>query len=638
MSPVGGLRRRAAVRCAVSPRSSSAPSPEGDADADWLDMAKEIGNGDSTGSDPVRPSPTWVFPEGDDFSTPSARVDDDADGRSVNPWALWNSALENDETEVPDSPRDPSVETNFWRDAVKSIVSEATSRQTGDSLSERSNVESSQVGSSDAIDELPSDPRQLWGAASRVTASVSHLQESLREEIENFNPLQQSDAYRDIARDLVGPSGPKDSTNANPGGVSEAADSSESAGRNVAQERFSDDLGSELNAAVGSGWNPDVDWKRYDDTNRDLQRKAEASQRDDVRNEAERLRGEALAEANPANPARTSPGAEANLQTYVDTDGRVLSPEDVTEALADGAIVVDEDGKEIPQLAEGGWFADSAPAASLSRSVAADGNWAAGGKPTTAPTSRPQANSPVNFARGRSGRTYGPDVLDTEEEMKWLKERGFRRRDPEEEKAFWRDAAREIGMASSSDTAVDAVEVPSDANPKVAGDASTVTDRDTYTEQETATTLSPDDEGQSVDSRNAWELWSSSSERWAKEVESAPPRDAKAEVDMWRSTARSIVPDVVDGEHSSVARISRRGESTEPTAWDAWQWLPTDEASMWASAAREICGASSSESETNQETSRGQGKDATASNIDMWKQAAREFQPPPSSPESSGGD
>lgn len=43
-----------------------------------------------------------------------------------------------------------------------------------------------------------------------------------------------------------------------------------------------------------------------------------------------------------------------------------------------------------------------------------------------------------------------------------------------------------------------------------------------------------------VEVTSAWSSWSSASSRWEESVGAAPPRDAKAEVDQWRSAARDL--------------------------------------------------------------------------------------------------
>lgn len=580
-------------RRARAPAVACARAPDGD-DA-WMDMAKKLERGRPLGRafgfgsepEPVRGEPEWVFPEGEDFSTPpegagGAEAPDDV---LDDPWATWRKAQEaapkGADGRVEGEGRDSKAETDFWRKAVAEVVEGVT----GGGAAEDGAAGGGAGGGEgagreeDILEALPSDPKELWGKASRVTADVADLQESLREEIAGFNPLQQSDAYRDIARELVGPSGPDVADG-------EGLEAREDAvGGDGELGRARDDFSAE-DAAAGTGWNPDVDWKRYDDINRELQLKSEASLRADVQSEAERMRDDALASGG-------LPGDQPPAQSYLDADGRVMSDEEVAEALAAGAVIIDEAGNEMPggPVSPDGFGTPQLPLPETPPPVAEIG---------VAPTVA--FNPGVKAARRRGGRTYGADALDAEEEMAWLEERGFSRRDPEQEKAFWRDAAREIGMAPAGDADASPEDELSEAEVESApvGDIlgedvenelekpAEVEVQKELTEAylgetspaqqgmvESPVELAPDEEDLNVDSSSAWGLWNSSSESWAKEVDNAPPRDAAAEVDMWRSTANEIVPDGtnVDGRSQGTTEgspVSDGSSSSPGNAWDAW--------------------------------------------------------------------
>jgi hypothetical protein len=604
-APACDPRRRVTVRCAAAASSSQTPAPgdEPDAAADWLDMAREMGAVDEREGDP-KPSkspPQWTFPEGDDFSTPAAAAADPAagDGRLADPWSTWRSAVERDagfDAQELAAQRDPVAETDFWRGAARDVVPAAAA---GSEAKGEPPCEPPYEPPSDP----PSDPRELWGAATRVTASVADLQESLREEIESFNPLQKSDAYRDIARELVGPSGPRGA------GDGDAEDRDDSV---VAERPGSAPVDAGLDAAAGTGWDPDVDWKRFDDVNRELQLKADAVQRAESRAGAERARLEAVDAIGMEAPLPSPPGGDT--ATYLDADGRVLSAEEVAQALAEGAQVVDEDGNEVasPFGAENERDAPAAPLSPSEPGRAAQGGWGTGASfPTAQGAFRPG-----------SGRTYGPDALGAEEELKWLQERGFDRRDPEADRALWRSAAREVGIASGDSGGDEPAAEENVAARR--GDADEAGVEGAAEPMDGAPrTLEPEGGDANVDTASAWAAWSAGRQAWAEDVESAPPRDAQAEVDMWRSTARAIVTEPDAAASGGPGAGAPEGTSDAPAGG------PADDASPWsASPSAAAAAASASADEANP--------------WDAWNSAAAawqsDFDRADSAPDDSGND
>ena len=291
-------------KCARRPRtaivSSSAPQ-DANSEPDWL---RQIANDlapDST-EEPVRAAPQWTYPDGNpadidsesnpwdawtdvreadeerfvqrdpkaetDFWRSAAREvapgpdidtsgvkgkarersDETVEGRErsedaagptkSNAWALWNEALRNEAAQELKQ-RDPKAETDFWRSTARELSSSEPVNP-AEELSE-------------TLEEANSE--DVWRMARGVTGEVSDLQDRLRSELERYNPDENTDQYRDIARELVGP--PDDPLDTEP---------------------------KRVDAESGSGWNPDVDWKRFDDINREREADAQRG----VREAAER--------------------------------------------------------------------------------------------------------------------------------------------------------------------------------------------------------------------------------------------------------------------------------------------------------------------------------------------------------------
>lgn len=492
-------------------------------------------------------------------------------------------------------------------------------------------------------------------------------------------------------------------------------------------------------AEPGTGWNPDVDWMRFDDVGRELQKKKDAEQRAEARGDAERKRRDASdgmpefeyspspegdaaraevprPEANAgemytdengrvlsaeevaaalaggavvvdqregrgdsaqaaqsdSTPAESggaagtqAPRREASAnETYTDENGRVLSAEEVAAALEGGAVVVDEGGGEVPLSEEFGRSVGRAAASSASPAGASsneiggsgggagDIDWGAplssaesvstpsgGFSSTPTQTSAYQGGSDSSFAGKRmsTGRTYGPDA--DPEDLQWLKKKGFDLRDPEEETKFWRDAAREVGIVSPAEgDAGDEVSTDEESEaplgtasePPVVDAAESAPSVPVAESAPGFSKASIDDEDE-VDAGSAWTLWNSGRESWADAVEKAPPRDAQAEVDMWRSTARDVVPGAGGDTAGSAASGSggnddgKEGGTEERSSWSAWNsandsWQREidavgdfgveDNTSQWRSSAQEMGASSDADAKSIPDRSWGQGAPA----------------------------
>jgi hypothetical protein len=465
--------------------------------------------------DPVRPPPAWEFPEGSNFSKPAPSPPDaDPDSLLADPWAVWSSALEkSDAMADKDVPaRDPNAETDFWRSAARDVVPEATAnaaRPEPPALSE--NASQSEV----------------WGAASEVTASVSELQERLRSELQNFNSYDEIDAYRDIARELVGPAGVQRDVNDS----SNDDELDETTPPPVLLNPVEDD--DTLGANAGSGWNPDVDWMRFDDVARETQKKRDREQRAAIRDRSEQMRLQAMEGDKEVDDATTR---ELASFTYTDGDGRTLSADEVEAAIAAGALLVDENDNELDNVV------DSSTQATPGPSVVA------------ASARSPKSGVP-------SSSTYGPSSSGAVNELKALQDQSVELRDPVADKNFWRDAARSIGMVSPVDPlATENMSQEADAASAVVFSAG-------------APPALPDVAGESVDEKSAWSAWNSGVQRWVVAQEAVPPRDATAEVDMWRSAARDVVPGGLNNASStsSVRPDDTTNDEVEARSpWTSW--------------------------------------------------------------------
>lgn len=599
--------RQPVSRCPVPRCVASSSTNDGDSGVnDWLDMARSLGNGRPE-SDPSRPAPVWEYPEGRDFSTPQppeVGVDGQGEeGRLANPWATWSKALGDEPFAEPQNlaSRDPREETDFWRSTARDLAASSAEMNVGGTgeNEDDSHFSSRDVvmpsGSEYADPAVPSDQQGLWNAASQVTTSMIDMQDRLRGELESFNPYEKSDAYRDAAKQILGadrssqPSSTEDDhrESSKPEPVAEEQD--EQAQKSVEQKG--------IDANSGSGWNPDVDWTRFDDVAREAQLKADMSQRAEAQKDAERKRREAVEKMNMFD---YSPSGQSSF-TFTDTDGKVLSQEEVAAAIAEGAVLIDENGNELAA-------ADvSAPSSSTDTTIPSHSD-----KSISSEGSAGSSFSSRN--RLRSQTAYGPDASDFAREMQLMLERGESLRDPEADKNFWRSAAREISSSETSskngktetnanhkldglrsaepessepetqttgdrtDSVAD-LNVSSNVQEKMVSSGEKVSDKPDTDYVQTSESSQPAPVSNGESEASSWAAWQSGRETWQKTVENAAPRDPKAEVDMWRDTARDLVSDSSQDPSSATspskddsvtATGSTDADKEDSDPWNAW--------------------------------------------------------------------
>lgn len=451
-------------------------------DPTWMNLARSLGASDS---DPQRPAPVWKLP---DDQPPLPAPD------AESAWAAWNHAVANESRQPPAPPRDPQKETDFWRQAARDIpqppVDAADAAQGADNAYQ------------------PIDPNasstEIWRQARGVTGEMTSLQHRLRSDLDNFNPDENTDQYRAIARELVGP--PDDPADV-PAPVRRAPDAGEPATGSGSNPPRQD-------AEPGSGWNPDVDWMRFEDLRRDQAGKAAAEARRDVLRDAQKAKDAALDRL---------PAAQQDI-TYTDESGRELTPEEVDQARREGAMFVDEAGERI----------DAA-------------------KP-----SKP-AQVPAFIAnKFKAGATYGAGYAGIEDDVEALRKEGIPLRDPKADAERWRSAAKELNITADDDD-----DVALGAGAAVADDGAS----------DAATDAGLRDEAQSekdFDESSSWSQWREGEQRWQQAAETSPPRDPKAEVDMWRPSARQLTGET-ETAAADGAQGATEGESEEGNVWNSWR-------------------------------------------------------------------
>jgi hypothetical protein len=560
-------------------------NPVGPGDDSWLDMARALG-GDTNEKEPVRADPQWEYPEGNNFSKPVEYAD--VDGLE-SPWETWNAALERDRTaaeqELPT--RDPSAEVDFWRSSARGI---------SDTTASKSLAASS---APPTFNDIPSDPRELWGEASKVTGAVADLQTQLWDELENFNLNDGNTSYRDLARELRGGNAVDDTP-----GSSSSTDASHSAViPSSSDTQVKADLDTDDAATAGSGWNPDVDWKRFDDLAREEQSKNASLARDKARVDAENERVAGF-EKNGSPGDATD---EFSSVTYTDADGRVLSAAEVEAAIAEGAMFVDEDGNDLST--EGyevpGATAEEWPSPNnvlVERDLLPPNGTDI---PKYAETDRPTlVDRSESAARSSSSFQGAPAPAEGSKESVEM----------QSSRDFWRSAAREVTTAQAGDVSSAPNGDVASAGPSTGsveirpGEISIeatreVADAESFEKSSDIPTGEVAD--RISDTSNAWSQWNSGRETWKEAIESAPERDAKAEVDMWRNTARAVVSKLPSspGGPSKVENMATKGDvDSEDNPWSAWSaanlsWEQSLEssdesgsvggASEWRDAARE---------------------------------------------------
>lgn len=223
-------------------------------DAAWMNLARDLvpDAPETDTSDSTPSTPQWEYPEGQ--LGPNNSEEDNA------AWRKWQTAVD-EANEQQLEARDPKAETDFWRTAARDIT---TSTSTEEQSSSKENSSTFVSAESKLQNDLVESSREeIWGMARGVSGEMSELQNQLRTELEEYNPTENTYQYRNMARELTNP--PTD----------DIEQPSKTTGK-VNFMKSSDDIG----ADPGSGWNPDVDWMRYDDVGRELLKKR---QKEDLR-------------------------------------------------------------------------------------------------------------------------------------------------------------------------------------------------------------------------------------------------------------------------------------------------------------------------------------------------------------------
>lgn len=157
-------------------------------------MGVDGGEGEEGAAEPERGEPEWLFPAGEDFSGEGGGEEEGEGAGAGGAWGRWNRAVEMSEREEVVE-RKPEEEMEFWRGTARELgTGNGVGRDGAGDVGEVVEVVGDARGDAGG-DAVGDDPTQIWGAASSVTASVADLQEQLREEIESFDPLQESDNY-----------------------------------------------------------------------------------------------------------------------------------------------------------------------------------------------------------------------------------------------------------------------------------------------------------------------------------------------------------------------------------------------------------------------------------------------------------
>eukprot|EP00178_Gracilaria_changii_P005925 TRINITY_DN200_c0_g7_i1.p1 TRINITY_DN200_c0_g7~~TRINITY_DN200_c0_g7_i1.p1 ORF type:complete len:687 (+),score=134.53 TRINITY_DN200_c0_g7_i1:163-2223(+) len=504
------VARRPARACVPTPPSDQSQPIEGD--PEWMQLARDLAPDSETSQhnaqNDAASQDKWNYPEG--------RLDE-ADSEAHNAWSAWNDAQSN--TEQPLKPRDPKQETDFWRGAARDIVSEVTES----------------ASSSSPPDEMSSSSTsEVWQMARDVTGEMVNMQSKLRDELERYDSMQNVDEYRGIARELVGPP-PELGDDARP-------------------IRGSADL--DKGAEAGQGWNPDVDWMRFDDVQRELRKKSDKDKRKEVE-----------------DAARQNWEQQQSLN-------------------------VEQNQEQQEKVWDTGTFMDQSTAPSFVES-----------------NSMPR----FMRNRFMQSGTYGAGWSGAEGEMEQLRKEGIPLRDPKADAEQWRSVARELNLdvegdiaaaneqrsaegTSSMDVKPQRDETDSDTSSLAADESDEATtsweswrsgnaswqsaiaraeERDPKKEvdmwRSSARELTKDDNSSdkaNSDETASWESWRSGGTTWESANENIEERDVKKEVDMWRNSARELTSSTAsdaNAESPSSDLSSSDDAELQPSAWDSWR-------------------------------------------------------------------
>lgn len=490
----------------------------------------------------ARPPPQWSLPDDD----PNAASNQTA-------WNTWNDIQEKKDEEF--TPRDPQAETQFWRSAARDLnIDDAPAESGPVSASVPPEFkETTQPNSSvPDIEGGPSSTSEnVWGMARGVTGEMTSLQNRLRDELEDYDPNQNKDQYRDVARELVGPENDEPWEDKDPVRVSEQLD-------------------------PGSGWNPDYDWMRFDDVGRDKVLADEAAKRRAIEDAARETmesaldedddtvkdlnEWETLTDQRPADFSTTGASTSGQVPGFIANRGR---PEGTYGDGWSGSK------QEIQNLQEQGVeLRDPKSDAEAWRSIARELDIQADDQVEEAPKedtieetkSVTQAESESDSDTD-SNDPVSANKTGNSDEDSWSRWRTVNstweqanekveERDPRKEVNMWMDSARELAASAETPT-IENLEQP------------------TFT-----TTNSPDLSNET----SVWEQWRSSNANWERSVE-------KNEKE-WAKGGANLSSEWSSSEDKKVDWGAGLGKTnSERSAWDNWNRVAGQEkgtdANMW---------------------------------------------------------
>uniref|UniRef100_A0A7S1ET39 Uncharacterized protein n=1 Tax=Timspurckia oligopyrenoides TaxID=708627 RepID=A0A7S1ET39_9RHOD len=617
-------------------------SPFGEPD-DWMkEFVKDLGpvypvaeeNTDDVG-------PKWTMVEG--------TMESDEETKSG--WEAWNSALQKEaEMEEFIEERDAKAEVDMWRSTARELgstesVSSAERLSAADSTRFEKNSSSNEdlggvpnfpdiddilagkYGETKRLDEFALESEfsssDLWQAARDVTSQSKNLEDRLRDEVTNYDPTEKSSDYLSAAREILGD--PKSTGNV---------------------------------PSPPSEWNPSRDWSRFDDVSRQNKLNAEKNRRKETE-----------------DSLRRKMSTDSSVE-YVDSDGNVLSQDEVDAAFADGALFVDEiTGENVDlndlhgssEVFDG--YDDQTSSSDLVTAQdvlekSLENNFNLQEEPEQAVSSipAPAASFIQRLSKRDFGSTYGADspgqIFSAEE----LEKEGLLPRDPLSERDFWKSSAKEI-----------IAEVTGVKNDNVAE----------HEEKEKSTEFKTEDIEDESDNSSAWASWTNASQEWTRSIENGAQRDPKAEIDQWRSSAREVTAS--SGTQTGFS-VNSSGEDwgaglnprSERSAWENWNDLSSPTSSLggstispnlwfsnrpdtaksmysnpdvsesakpefWRDIARDLSSSESSSSTmhsdsiTDQVQSDITEEEATDDNdtVAFWRSFAKDMSPPPNSPDLS---
>ncbi|KAJ8906047.1 hypothetical protein NDN08_002547 [Rhodosorus marinus] len=547
--------------------------------------------------------PKWVYPEDVD---PDEFFIESAEDKAA--WGSWNQALirEAQEASGETTYRDPAKETDFWRGAAQDIAEEVS----------REGVPA-EANREPPTAPLPNDPTKIWQAARDVAAKTQALQSDLQDEVVNFNPYEESDTYKDAAKEVIA------------GLQQQGKEPAEDLVADLQQRKEAyDALASEEDALTDgrevsiNDWDPDRDWRRFDDIGAELERQREA-----LENRSQYLQEKAEDEAD-SDPLETAP--EMEQLRYVDETGRELTPEEVQMLETGDTVFVDEQGHIVDK---DGNMIDTTNS-DMGSTAAPDM-----AQPTIEETTIefPTQQSPIDddtpiesamkppvvlgsaptMGRKRfSSSTYGGSRGGIEQDIKALEAQGFSLRDPKADAEAWRDAAREVGSAG---TETDVVQSPGQGAVDAEETTSDTAEESTASTAEKTTASVAKETTASVAQETTASVSQETTTSVAQEASASAAQETTASVA--RETTASIAPETTSGVPQEWKQIAKDlGTSASDRAPETTSGVPQERKQI----AKDL-GTAETETEVSQAQEKALEDEETPAGLtDPWRAAARE--------------